>query len=133
MPLTSTQIDPVLSNSFGSKTNRAPRRVAEGALAALIAAWKDGADWPGDRPMWLAAPQATVRLLPEGDTLTLNGVLIASRHPFKVTPEFPVISGAHSYARAVCRIVERGDHLTLYRDDKEKDSEHGATDECIAA
>jgi len=93
-----------------------PRRIDEAALARSMAAWFDGADWDQTDAVWAPYHGVSVRLEAAGDRLLLRGAAVAARGPARVVPAGPGTYGAsHSDARAVARVVIRGDAAGLYR------------------
>lgn len=91
---------------------RPPIRVDERTLAYAVAEWFGGEDFSLQDAMWIPAEGLSVMLRAEGDRLLHRGDLIATRGPPQVHEGRR--SGALSEARAVCRVVLRGDHLRLY-------------------
>lgn len=86
------------------------RAVPERDLVQAIDRWLDGGPWEGRD--WIFAPGRglAIRLLEDGDDLTVDGVAIVSRHPVRLRdiPEGSRTSRRQE-ARALAAVAVRGD------------------------
>lgn len=81
--------------------------VPEPTYVQAIDRWLDGGAWDGQR--WMFG-HCRVRLVEEGDALTLDGVAIASRNPIRLHDLAPgTRTGRRLEARALAAVAVRGD------------------------